>query len=67
MDGGDPPEPLVHGRIDLGALAIEFLVLGINPYPRKSDVVFEPPAVASDPQEHPFSALKSLKDKPLKS
>ena len=66
-EGKDPPEPLVNGRIDLGALAIEFMILGINPYPRKSDVVFEPPAAAADPKEHPFSALKTLKDKPLKS
>jgi uncharacterized metal-binding protein YceD (DUF177 family) len=65
--GQDPPEPLVNGRIDLGALAIEFLILGINPYPRKSDVVFEPPAVPEDSQKHPFSALEALKDKPLKS
>jgi hypothetical protein len=39
----DEPEGLIDGKIDLGALAIEFLVLGINPYPRKSDTVFRAP------------------------
>jgi hypothetical protein len=63
----DPPEPLPGNAIDLGALATEFLILGINPYPRKPDAVFEPPAVAEDAEEHPFAALKALKDKPLKS
>lgn len=63
----DPPEPLVNGRIDLGMVAVEFMVLGINPYPRKEDAVFEPPSTPSDPQEHPFAALQALKDKPLKS
>src|SRR6478672_7295951 len=37
------PEPLIDGRIDLGAIATEFLVLGIDPYPRKPGVAFEGP------------------------
>jgi hypothetical protein len=36
------PEPLIGGTIDLGALATEFLILGIDPYPRKPGAVFEP-------------------------
>lgn len=67
VEADDPPEPLVGGRIDLGALATEFLILGINPYPRKADAVFEAPAAPADPENHPFAALKALKDKPLKS
>ena len=39
---GDP-EPLIGGIVDLGALATEFLILGLDPYPRKPDAVFEPP------------------------
>ena len=35
------PEPLLGGAIDLGALATEFLILGIDPYPRKPGAVFE--------------------------
>ena len=30
----DAPEPLVGGQIDLGAIAIEFLIVAIDPYPR---------------------------------
>lgn len=60
----DLPEPIVHGAIDLGKLATEFLVLGIDPYPRKPGVAFVPPETPEDPEEHPFAALKALKDKP---
>jgi hypothetical protein len=66
-EASDPPEPLQGNAIDLGALATEILILGINPYPRKPDAVFEPPVVAEDAKEHPFAALEALKDKPLKS
>ncbi len=36
----DAPEPLVGGVVDLGAVATEFLALGIDPYPRKSGAEF---------------------------
>jgi hypothetical protein len=36
----DPPDPIVDGRIDLGELCAEFLVLGLSPYPRKPGVEF---------------------------
>ncbi len=55
------PEPLVDGRIDLGAIATEFLVLAIDPYPRKAGVTFDPPAVPDDRSAHPFAALAALK------
>jgi hypothetical protein len=57
----DPPEVLQHGSIDLGALAVEFLLLGIDPYPRKPGVSFEPPRVVDDPAAHPFAVLAALK------
>ena len=47
-------------RVDLGAIAIEFLMLGIDPYPRKPGAVFEAPA-AGDDTAHPFAALAALK------
>ena len=37
----DFPDPIVDGQIDLGALAAEFLVLNLDPYPRKPGVRFE--------------------------
>ena len=53
------PEPLIGGLVDLGALATEFLILGLDPYPRKPDAVFEPPQSLS-PEEGPFAALAKL-------
>jgi uncharacterized metal-binding protein YceD (DUF177 family) len=53
-------EPLVNDTVDLGAVATEFLLLGIDPYPRKPEAVFQPPA-AEDDAEHPFAALASLR------
>ncbi len=52
----DDPEPLVDGAVDLGALATEFLILGLDPYPRKPGAVFDPPH-PSDPDSNPFAAL----------
>ncbi len=63
LGGEEPPEPLVDGKIDLGALATEFLIVGIDPYPRKADAEFAPPEVA-DAGEHPFAALETLKRRP---
>jgi hypothetical protein len=56
----DPPEPIVGGVIDLGRIATDALFLGVDPYPRKRDAVFEPPVVPDDPEDHPFAALKAL-------
>ena len=60
LDAEDPPEPLRDGVVDLGAVATEFLLLGIDPYPRKPGVVFDAPTT-SDPSGHPFAALAALK------
>jgi Large ribosomal RNA subunit accumulation protein YceD len=54
------PEPLIGGTVDLGALATEFLILGLDPYPRKPGAVFQPPSDASS-DEGPFAALAELK------
>jgi hypothetical protein len=63
-DIADAPEPIVNGSIDLGRLATDLLFLGIDPYPRKPDVVFAPAPDAADPEDHPFAALKTLKIDP---
>lgn len=57
----DPPEVIQSGVIDLGAVATEFLILGIDRYPRKPGIAFEPPAEEADPAAHPFAALAALK------
>jgi uncharacterized metal-binding protein YceD (DUF177 family) len=59
---GDLPEPLEGDVIDLGAIAVESLLLGLDPYPRKAGVAFEQPE-PNDPSDHPFAALAALKDK----
>jgi hypothetical protein len=56
----EPPEPLIGGVVDVGALATEFLILGIDPYPRKPGAVFEPP-ISADAGSHPFAALAALR------
>ena len=53
------PEPLIGGIVDLGALATEFLILGLNPYPRKPGAVFEAPH-DHEPEAGPFAALAKL-------
>ena len=52
----DDPEPLIDGVVDLGALAAEFVILGIDRYPRKPGAVFESPG-DGEPEEGPFAAL----------
>jgi hypothetical protein len=55
------PEPLTDGSVDLGVIATEYFLLGIDPYPRKEGAVFEA-APAKDPRESPFAALADLAD-----
>jgi uncharacterized metal-binding protein YceD (DUF177 family) len=56
----EPPEPLVGGKLDLGAIATEFLLLGIDPYPRKAGAELGP-IRADDGSAQPFAALEALK------
>ena len=58
--GEDPPDAIVNGTVDLGALTAEFLALGLDPHPRKPGVDFTFEAVDDRP-ESPFAALKTLK------
>jgi uncharacterized metal-binding protein YceD (DUF177 family) len=53
-------EPLIGGVVDLGALATEFLILGLDPYPRKPGAVFQSPQ-QTIADESPFSSLAALK------
>ncbi|CAN5191049.1 DUF177 domain-containing protein [soil metagenome] len=63
----DTPEPIVNGAIDIGQMATDFLILGIDHYPRKPGVAFTPRVTLEDPDEHPFAALQALKAAPGKS
>ena len=59
-DDQDPPDEIVNGQVDLGALTAEFLALGLDPYPRKpgAGFAYEP---ADSKAETPFAALAKLK------
>jgi hypothetical protein len=52
----DEPDPVIDGKIDLGALAAEFFALGLHPYPRKPGAIFEQ-STKPEPMDSPFSAL----------
>ena len=64
----DPPEPVEDGHIDLGAVAAEFLALGLDPYPRKPGIAFSGDGLVAEQDEapeekpdNPFAALARLK------
>jgi hypothetical protein len=56
------PDPIIDGRVDLGHVVGEFLVLGLDPYPRKPGAQFSygaEPGRAQD--ESAFAMLHKLK------
>ena len=59
----EPPDPIINGRIDLGAVAAEQLVLGLDPYPRKPGAEFpkELAQVGEIAEVSPFAALAKLR------
>ena len=59
----EPPDPIIGGKIDLGALAGEFLALGLDPYPRKPGARFEQAGETVAPRDarSPFEILKTIK------
>lgn len=59
LEADDPPDALEGEELDLAAYVVEHLALEIDPFPRKPDAVFEPPAV--EDETSPFAALKGLK------
>ena len=62
LETGDPPDPIIGGKIDLGALASEFLALGLDPYPRKPGAKFQPAGETGTPPDarSPFEILKKI-------
>ena len=58
----DPPDPIVGGKVDLGALGAEFLALGLDPHPRKPGASFDEiidPLAKEKPS--PFATLAKIK------
>ena len=64
-DQVDPPDPIIDDTIDLGAIAVEFLVLSLDLYPKKPGVQFSDLVVGEEdePEPSPFAALERLKDR----
>jgi hypothetical protein len=62
LDMEDPPDPIIGGKIDLGALAGEFLTLGLDPYPRKPDAKLDLAGATGTPGDagSPFEILKKI-------
>ena len=55
----DTPDVAEGGVIDLAGYLVEHLALSLDPFPRKPDAVFEPPAAAPEPS--PFAVLAKLR------
>jgi hypothetical protein len=53
----DEPDPIIDGKIDLGALTAEFFALGLDPYPRKPGAALDEERTNSEPTVSPFAAL----------
>ena len=63
LDEEDPPEPIIGGIIDLGALAVEFVALALDAFPRKPGVAFASDAEGGK-SDNPFAVLAKLKVNP---
>jgi len=61
LEADEPPEVLSDGVADVGVVATEFLLLGIDRYPRKPGATFELPLDESTATS-PFAVLAKLKD-----
>jgi uncharacterized metal-binding protein YceD (DUF177 family) len=63
-DAEDPADPIIGGRIDVGAVVAEELALGLDPYPRKAEAGL-PEGYRPDADDgakiSPFAALVKLK------
>jgi uncharacterized metal-binding protein YceD (DUF177 family) len=63
LEDEDPPEPIFDGVIDLGELAVEFVAVALEPFPRKPGM--ELPAQSdSSKLLSPFAVLAALKKSP---
>ena len=59
----EPPEPIVGGRIAIGAFLSELLSVSLDPYPRNSDDMFSWAPAEKEPRVTPFAELARLRQK----
>ena len=70
LESLDPPDLVVDGVLDLGAVICEELALSLDPFPRRPGVEFEGGSAEAEVQEDaetepsPFAALEALKSRP---
>ena len=64
-DQEDPADTIVDDTIDLGAVALEFLTLACDLYPRKPGIAFSDVVIGDtdEPEPSAFAALERLKDR----
>lgn len=60
-EADDVPDFFDGPTVDLGAIAVEFFVLGLDPYPRKEGAIFEAPEDPDAAALSPFAKLLALK------
>ncbi len=59
----EDPEPIIEGKINLGEVVAQYLILALNPYPRSKEAQKILEEKADLPvKENPFAALKALKE-----
>lgn len=65
LSGGDEEEPeeIESLHYDLTGPVLEEFLLGLDPYPRRPGVEFDPAQAGDPPPESPFAVLKSLKSR----
>jgi uncharacterized metal-binding protein YceD (DUF177 family) len=60
LEGDDPPDPLIGGKIDVGEVLAEELGLALDPYPRLPGASLDT-AMAGEPLPGPFERLRKLR------
>ena len=66
LEEEEDPEPIKNGKIDLGVLAIQYLSLSLDPYPRREGLESqfgEPETIQIGEAGNPFAALKDWNKK----
>lgn len=64
----EEPEPIIDGQIDLADVAMQFLSLALDSYPKADGVSYDgetdedPRAEPAESRKNPFEALRQLKD-----
>jgi len=62
-DAEDPPERLESDSVDVGAIALEHFVLGLDPYPRADGAQFDGHIGDDGEAPSPFAALAVLRER----